>query len=181
MCPRGSDVEGPNLGALIGVPQIDSGGTEHVQIVVGVGRLKPRARVLEIGVQRIRLIQLVIRVIKSIFLVALVVNRSELWRVEKTPALQAADGDEIPPRLAPVSQIEGRVAGTEASVGGRHTSCGFVHAESRSRRYFDHQAGFVAKLRRRGAGNHLQRLNGIRGNLVREYLAGLVRDGLSVD
>ena len=55
MCPRGRDVEGEDFGALVGradgkpIRPDDA----KVQVVVGIRRLKPGARELEIEVHRV--------------------------------------------------------------------------------------------------------------------------------
>src|SRR5689334_23696218 len=73
-----------------------------VRRVIGVWRLKPRARVLQVSVKRICRIELVVDAIEDVLLVAFVVQRLELGAVEEAAGVETADGDEVAPVLAAV-------------------------------------------------------------------------------
>src|SRR5260370_30821878 len=60
----------------------------HIQIVVGVRRLKPRAAVVQVEMNRVRRRQLTIDAIEDIQLVALGVKDDELRRIKKTSCIQ---------------------------------------------------------------------------------------------
>jgi hypothetical protein len=80
---RWRDVEGTNLRTLVGIADIQAVRSDDVEVVECVRRLKPRACVLEISVDRILLRKLVIDAVKDIFFVAFIVNRLKLRRIEE--------------------------------------------------------------------------------------------------
>ena len=74
----------PNLRSLIGVPNIVAVDIQHIQVVVGVGRLKPRTRVIQIDMQRVLASELKIHPVKYVLLVAL---RRELPSILADPEI----------------------------------------------------------------------------------------------
>src|SRR5436309_16070390 len=107
-------------------------------------------------------------------------NRSNFRWIEEAPAAQSIRRDEVAPFLIAPRQIESRVRAPETAVRRVNAPSRFAYPQARSRGHLDHQARLVPKLRRWRAGNHFQRLNRSGRNLVRENLAGLVRDRLAV-
>src|SRR5260370_35978805 len=140
----------------------------------------PRAAVGQVQVQSIFLRDLKIQPVKPVFLITFGMNHLDFRWIQESPALQSVYGDEVPPFLSPIGKIEANVRGAKTSVGTVYSPRRFGHAEPGFRGYFDHQARFVAKLRWRCAGDHLQRLNRIGWNLSGEDLALLVSDRLPV-
>src|SRR5579859_7905413 len=107
-------------------------------------------------------------------------DRVKLWRVQESAGIQAIGRDEVAPFLAPVGELKTTGRGAKAAVRGRNCSRGLRCAETRPRGDLNHQAGFVAILRRWPARDDFERLNRIQRNLVREDLVLLVCDGLTV-
>ncbi len=77
---------------------------EDIHGVEGVRRLEPGARVLQIGVQRVGVVELIVDAVEDVLLVALVVQRLELGAVEKASGVQAADRDEVAPTLSAIGE-----------------------------------------------------------------------------
>src|ERR1700751_4075137 len=102
----GSDIEGLDLGALIGIPYIAdhlsaaAAATDNVldvQVVIGVWRLKPGAGVVQVHMDGVIRCELTVYAIEDILLVALGVEDCELRGVEKAPGIQAVELEEVAP------------------------------------------------------------------------------------
>ncbi len=192
---RGRKVERHDLRALVGIADVPEGrvrggaAADHVldseavvaEIVVGVRRLEPRPAHPQVQMHRIRRRKLPVDAVEPIELVPLVVEHRELRRIQKPPRIQPVQLDEVPPVLSAVAQIQRRRRRPERPIRRRHRSRRRRHPLPRPRIHHNHHAGLPAKLRRRRAVNHLQRLHRVRWQLVREHLALLVRNGLAVD
>ena len=107
-------------------------------------------------------------------------NGRNSGRVEEAPAAQRVGGEEVAELLAAEAEggfladrAEGAVLRGEAAEG--------LLAESGTRDGVDHQAGLVAELRARRAGDQFHRLDGVERNLRGELLALLIGDRLAVD
>ena len=184
------DVVGADFGVLISVADVVEDGAAvapsaddvlHVEVVVGVGCLEPGAAVVEIEVDGIGRRQGVIDAVEDILLVALVVEDSELGRIEKAAGVEAVGFDEVAPLLSAIGEVESAGGRAEGAIGGADASGGLCDSLARARGGDDDEAGFVAVLGRGRAGDDLDGLNGVGGNLVGEDLALLVGDGLAVD
>ena len=151
-----------------------------IQVVISIRRLKPRPAVVQIQPHRVFRRELVIHPVKKILLVALIVEDDKLRRIQEPPRIQPVQLKEISPVLAAVRQVETAIHSPERSVRSRKTPRRLRHTLPRPRRHLDHQRCLAAILRRRRARNHLQRLDRIRRNLVREHLALLVGNRLPV-
>ena len=124
----GREVDGLNLCALVGRaycetigPDGDAGGVGGplggVLRVVGVGRLEPGARVSEVQADRVGRRDLVVDAVEEVLLVALVVDRVELRRIEEAASVHYVSGDEVADLLRAVGEIEAHVGRAEGSVG----------------------------------------------------------------
>ena len=118
------NVEGLDLGVLIGIAHILAKLVEHVQIVVGVRRLKPGAAIVQVQLNGIRLVDLVIHPIEGIQLVSLGMKNRELRGVKEPARVESIDFDEIPPVFSAVAQVDLTGSRSEASVGGRQIDRG---------------------------------------------------------
>src|SRR5215470_16851109 len=98
----------------------------------------------------------------------------EFRRIEEPSAVQPAQRNEISPLVAAVGHIESGCGRSEASEGAGYASCWLRDPESRTRSHLNDQARLVAELGGRRAGNHFQRLNRVRRNLVGKNFAGLI-------
>ena len=163
------DVVGENLLALV-----------LIGLVECVGHLEPVARGQQVEVKSVARGGLPVETVEDGFAVPHVVERTKLRRVEKAPAAQGIGGEEVAKLLAAEAEgglfadrAEGTVLRGEAAEG--------LLAQSGTRHGVDHQAGLVAELRARRAGDQLHRLNGVERNLRGELLALLIGDRLSVD
>src|SRR4029077_16101142 len=199
MLPRRCQVEGLDLRALIARTQRVSGHGIHKECarrvaikpepwraqmqlcVEGVWILEPGTRVTRVEMNGVRLAQLKVYAIEKVLLVSFGVHYLELRRIEEPSGVQTAGGNEIPPLLAAEGNVKPAVDRSERTVGSAHGSRGRGLPQAGTRGNFDPQAGLVSELCRWRARNDFQRLNGFHGNLVREDLALLVRDGLAVD
>src|ERR1700730_11120535 len=101
-----------------------------------------------------------------------------LRRIKESTSSQSARGDEVPPLRASVSEVEIDIGRAKCAIGGCCATVGRSNALTRARGYVDDQARLVAVFGGRRAGNDLERLNRIPGDLVGKYLALLIRDGL---
>ena len=183
MSPGRSHVEGSNLCALIGLrkrasERIENAGLERI---VGVGFLEPGASVVQVQLQGVGIGNFIIRAIEDIFLIALVVKRGEFRRIKKAARAQAIGRDEVAPFGSTEGNVEAGIHGAKRAIRSREASRRLRHTQTRARRRLDHQAGLISKFRWRGTGNDFQRLDGIRGNLIRKDLALLVGDGLAIE
>ena len=111
----GRDIEGFDLGLLIGVADVGEDGSgpapplttfEHIQVVVGVRGLEPGAAVVQVQVDRIHRGELIVHPIKDVLLVPLVVEDDELRRIQKSAGIQSVEFEEVAPVFAAVAKIE---------------------------------------------------------------------------
>src|SRR6266704_506532 len=103
----------------------------------------------------------------------------KLRGIEKAAGLKAARGYEIPPVLATDCKVEAPIARPERAIRTVHVARR-LQVETGPRRNVDDQGSLVAVLGRGNPVDSFQRLHRPDGNLVREGLALLVSDGLSV-
>jgi hypothetical protein len=192
----GGDVESPDLGVLVGVADVDKGGVGagssadsrpavfnvlDVQILEGVGVLKPGAAVVEVKMNGIGGCEAVIDAVEEVFLVALVVEDGEFGRIEKASGVQGVGLDEVAPAFSAIGEIEAAIRGPEGPIGGIDVAGGLGDSLAGASGGHDHEAGLVAIFGRGRAADDLYRLNGVRWELVGKDLALLVGDGLTVD
>src|SRR5579884_1897746 len=104
----------------------------------------------------------------------------ELRRIEKTPAVQSADGDEISPFLTTVSQVEVRSRSSKAAIGRVESAMGRGNALAGARCYVDDEAGFFSKFGRRRTRDDRHIFHGIQRNLIGENFALLVGNRLAI-
>ena len=123
----------------------------------------------------------VVDAVEDVLLVALVVEDGELGRIEEASGVEAVGLDEVAPVLAAVGEIDAAGGGPEGAIGGADAAGGLGDSLPGAGGGDDDEAGFVAVLGRRRAGDDLDGLNGVGGKLVGEDLALLVGDGLAVD
>ena len=64
--------------------------------------------------------ELVVQAVEEVFLVALVVQHLEFGRIEESAGVQPAEGDEVAPLLASVSDVRVERRRAEAAVRGGH-------------------------------------------------------------
>ena len=113
----GREVDGLDLRALVGRTDGQAirpdghagrvgGPLGGVLGVVGVGRLEPGARVAKIEVDGVRGGELVVDAVKEILLVALVVDRVELRRIEEAAGVHHVGGDEVAGLLRSVARLK---------------------------------------------------------------------------
>ena len=176
----GRNIERLDLRVLIGIAHVIAKLILHVQVVIAVRGLKPGPAVVQVQVQCIDRRKLVIHPIKDVLFVALVVKNHKFWSVQKATGIQAIEFEEVSPGLGAVANIESSRCRAKCPVGRGKTPGGFGKTLPRSRGYLNHQACLIPVLRRWRAGNDLNRLNGIGGDLVGENLALLVGDRLAV-
>ena len=84
-----------------------------VQVVVGVGRLKPGAAVVEVEMDGVGRREAVVDAVEEVLFVALVVEDGELRRIEKAAGVQAVGLDEVAPVLAAIGEIEAAIRRAE--------------------------------------------------------------------
>ena len=130
---------------------------------------------------RIRAGYIVVDSVKQVFFIALVVDGVKFRWVEKPAAVQSARSNEVSPLLAAEGQPETTTDRAKAAIGRVNRALRLGHSEARLRRHLNHQARFAAVFGWGASRNRFQRLNGIQGNLVREDLALLIRDGLAIN
>ena len=152
-----------------------------VEVVVGVGRLKPGAAVVQIQMKGVGGGELTVDAIEDVKLVAFVVEDDELGRIEEAPGVEAVDLDEVAPVLAAVAEIDRAGGRAEGAVGGGDAAGWLGDSLAGAGCDLDDEAGLAAKLGRRGAGDDFERLDRVGRKLVGEDLALLVGDGLAVD
>src|SRR5271156_3312161 len=111
----------------------------------------------------------------------MIVNRDKLRAIEKTAGVQSTQGNKVTKFLTAVSEIESAVRGTEAAVGCGDVTMRYGTAEAGAGSDHNHETGFATVFGGRRTFDHLHRLHGFDGELIRKYLALLVRDGLVVD
>src|ERR1044071_336771 len=107
MGPCGSNVEGPDLRALVCRPDKKAIRTKaaivdykarpcsRVLLVKSIRCLEPRAGQAQVEVERIGLRKLEIHAIKYVFFISLGMHHGELWRIKKAATVQSIDGDEV--------------------------------------------------------------------------------------
>ena len=115
------------------------------------------------------------------FVVADVVERSELGRVQKSAAAEAVEGQEISDFRGAQAQPEGTSDGAERAVGRIQVAKRPRRSQAGARGDIGHQAGLVAKLRIHRPRHHFHALDGADRKLRGEDFALLIADGLSVD
>ena len=100
--------------ALPTLPKVGVGGGAagddvlDVEVVVGVGRLEPGAADAEVEVYGVGSGELAVDAVEDVKLVALVVEDSELGRIEEAAGVEAVDFDEVAPVLVSVAEVERR-------------------------------------------------------------------------
>src|SRR5579863_5876368 len=105
MCPRRSNVEGANLGALVLRSHDNAGGSDSTVVfycwenavqsaprscvlrVERIWRLKPASAVAEVQMNGVRVRECIIHAIEGILFIAFVVHDGELWRIQKPPGV----------------------------------------------------------------------------------------------
>src|SRR5664280_377030 len=183
MCPRRRDVEGEDLGALIGRPDGKPirADDADVQVVVGIGILEPGARKTKVEVQRVRRRKLIVETVEHVLFVPVRVENDKLRRIEEAAAVEPVRRDEISPVLAAVGEVQVEVGAAKRAIGGRDAAMWRRGAKARTRAYVDHEAGLVSELGGRRSADDRHRLHGVERNLVGKYLALLVRDRLAIE
>ena len=181
--PRGRNVEGLDLGALIGWADQIAIRSHHaiVQVVVRVRCLEPGAREAEVEMQSVRLRQLVIEAVENVLLVATRVEDDKLRRVQKAPGVEPVGRDEVPPVLAAVGEISIQIGTAEGAIAGRDAAMRRGRTQAGACRHIDHQAGLVAELCGRRTRDHRHRLHGVKRNLVGKYFALLIGNRLTIE
>src|SRR5579884_3160407 len=104
----------------------------------------------------------------------------EFRRIEKTPAVQSADGDEISPFLTTVSKIEVRSRSSKAAIGRVESAMGRGNTLAGARCYVNDEAGFFSKFGRWRTGDDRHIFHSIQRDLVGENLALLVGNRLAI-
>src|SRR6185437_16069423 len=183
MRPRGRDVECLDLRTLIGGSGLiaERIGSSNVEIIKRVGSLKPGTRETQVQLHGIDVGQFEVHAIENVLLVALVVHHLEFGWIEKTSAVEAADGNVVPSFVAAIGEIEAGVRAAKSSIRGEDTPVWLLHSHSGTSRHLDHHTGLVAEFGRRGSGNDFQGLNRIERNLIGKLLALLICDRLTVN
>src|SRR5580698_1230489 len=156
---RRRDIECLNLGTLIGVADIVAELVEHIQIVIGIRRLKPRTAVVQVQMKGVDRRKLIIRTVKDILLVALGVEYLELRRIEKASRIQSVDLEKITPGIATVPDIDRTGRRSKAPIRARNASRGRLLALPGPCCRVDNETRLAAVLRRRRARNYFERLN----------------------
>ena len=109
------DVEGADLRTLIGIADVAedricarsvADHVLHIQIVVGVRCLKPRATVVQVEVNGIHRCKLAIDAVEDVKFVAFVVKDHELRWIEKTACVKTIDLNKVAPVFSAVAQID---------------------------------------------------------------------------
>ena len=165
----GRDVVGENFLALV-----------LIGLVERVGHLEPVARGQQVEVKSVAGGGLPIETVEDGLAVAHVVKRTELGAVEEAPAAQRVGGEEVAELLAAEAEGGFFADGAEGAVLRGEAAEGLL-AESGTRDGVDHQAGLIAELRARRAGDQFHGLDGVERNLRGELLALLIGDRLAVD
>src|SRR5215469_14223328 len=105
----------------------------------------------------------------------------ELRWIEKPSCVEYVHGNVVADIRASIGEIESAIRRSEAAVGSGYTSMRLFHSQSRARGHLDHDARLVAKFCWRSSGNNLERLNGIKRNLIGKDFALLIGDRLTVE
>ena len=103
--------------------------------------------------------RLIIEAIENRLVVADVVERSELRRIEKTSAANAVNREEVAELRVAESQAEVSSRGAEGAVARVDIAEHFARAQAGARGHLRHQAGLIAKLRAGRSGDQLHALN----------------------
>ncbi len=101
------------------------------RLIVRIGSLKARARILSIpSLDRVGIGEFEIEAVKYIFLIAIVMKRSNFGRIKKATGIESARGDEITPLWATVWGVKAVSGGAKATVRRRHASGRLGHAKA---------------------------------------------------
>src|SRR5207248_11594292 len=131
-----------------------------------VRRLKPRASVIQVEMDRVRRGQLPIDAVEDIHLIALGVKNDELRRIEEPSCIQAVHLNKVPPVIATVTKIRRAGGRAEGAIRSRNAAGRVGDALARPRRSLNHKTGLPAKLCRGRSRDHLERLYSVGGPLM---------------
>src|SRR3981081_3871235 len=148
--------------------------------IEGIRFLEPGTGVEKIEVDRVRRSRLQVETVEPIFLISFGVENLEFGRIKKASSVQSVYGNEISPLCAAKGDICRTRHGAERTVRRGDVAGRFRLSETGPSRDLHYKARLIAVFRRRRAGDDLHGLNRIHGNLIRENLALLICDGLSV-
>ena len=192
MRPCGSNIERPDFGPLILRSHRQAVGTQAVIVhhhsrpcggvlsIEGIGRLEPGTRVAQIEIDGVGLRRLEVDAVENVCLVPIIVHHRDFRAIQKPIGAHPIGGYEIAPRLSAIGQVEACAPIGERAIGRVNLAVRLGLAESGASSHHDHQAGLVPVFGRRRALDHFHRLHRIQRNLVRESLALLVGNLLSV-
>ena len=166
----GRDVEGLDLGALIGRTHGETVGTDSdtcgvlrplggVLGVVGVGGLEPGTGVAKVKADRVGAGDLIVDAVEEVFFVALVVDGLVLGRVEETAGVHSVDGDEVAGLLGAVGEVEAKGGSAKGSIGAVDVAVGFRIAQAGAGGSDDDERGLAAVLGRRRARDDFEGLD----------------------
>ena len=146
-----------------------------------VRHIERRTRGLQIEVERARRIRMGVETIEDRPLVAGVVDRLELWRIEESVASHRAHRQEIADGVRSATDVHVDRRCLEGPILDRHAAGGSGLVKTRLRDDVDNKTALVAVFSRRDPRNDLHRLDSIRRNLIRVETALLIGHRLVVD
>src|ERR1700733_7180795 len=100
--------------------------------------------------------ELIVDPVKEIFLVAFVMHHAELGRIEKSAAVEPANGDEISPPVVAIAEIEAAGRRSKRPMGAGYGAVWRRFAQARARPHVDHQACLVTIFGRWRSGNYFE-------------------------
>jgi hypothetical protein len=152
-----------------------------VDLIVGVGHIESRSGGLDVQMNRVRTTRSEVDSIEERQLVARVVERFELRRIEKPIRPQAGHREEVANRVRPGAETDVTRRAVERSVSERCAAGRLGLIETRFGHDVDNQTALVAVFGRSNSCDDFHRLHGILRNLIRVQPALLVRDRLVVN
>src|SRR5712692_2881606 len=99
-----------------------------------------RTRKAQIQVERVCFGYLVVHAVEYVLLIAFGVEHDELGRIQKPAAVQSAEGDEVSPLGASVTEVKCGCHCSKAAVGSRDAALGRGQALPGAGRHIDHHA-----------------------------------------
>src|SRR5258708_29177411 len=124
---------------------------------------------------------LIVQAIKAGLVVAFVVERRQLWRIQKPPAPDAVDRKEVSKLSVAEAQPDAAACGAERTVVSVDVPKDSARAQARARGDLRDEAGLVTKFDVRSSRGDFHALDGAGWKLRGEHLALLIADRWSID
>ena len=130
-------------------------------LIVGVRSLEPRMTETSVDLQGGLPTEAVVEPFDKVFCIAVGVERGQLRRIQKAPAVERIERGEGSEAPRTISKMSADLAGRESATAQGKLSCWPLLIQSRTCLRHDDHAGFVTYIRLRSAFTHLQRLQGV--------------------